>query len=64
VDIAWVAWRRLSSLPTRTEGQTPPCDRYTTPDDDFHYRRDYCNAGLVGASGEVQEVFQVLTTDP
>ena len=64
VEVEWAAWRRLSSLPTRTQGQTPPCDRYTTPDDDFHYRRDFCNAGLVAASGEVGEVFAELTTDP
>ena len=61
VDVAWAAWRRLSDLPTKVEGQVAPCKRVM---DSFGFPIEYCNAGLISASGNVREIFGIFTTSP
>lgn len=59
VDVAFAAWRRLSDLPRRVQGQVAPCDRVM---ESFGYPVDYCSAGLISASGNVRDLYAILTS--
>jgi hypothetical protein len=63
-EIEWAAWRRFSDVPELTGGSNP-CGRFTDrADRTLNHSIDYCYAGLLNASGQVREVFRVLTRDP
>ena len=62
--LAFMAWRRLSDLPTDTEGQTPACDQFTIPEDTFHYKPDYCIGGMLDGDGRQRDIIDILTQAP
>ncbi|MCA9538747.1 MAG: hypothetical protein KC620_07660 [Myxococcales bacterium] len=61
--VAWAAWRRLSDLPRRPEGQNP-CNTFTANQDPaLRYEASYCRSGMMEESGVRRDVFEVLTED-
>lgn len=69
VDLAFVAWRRLSDLITRLEGELDPaCDVVM----EAGYPKEFCNAGLLNVNGERRaspgvpdaDAFGVFTENP
>lgn len=63
-EIEWAAWRRFSDIPELTGGANP-CGKYTQRiDPTLNYPVDYCYSGLLNTTGQVRQVFTVLTQNP
>lgn len=64
LDVEWLAWRRLSTLPDEPP-EANPCRKYTSNNDPaLRYPTTYCNAGLLDESGSRRSVWDELLTAP
>lgn len=64
LDVEWLAWRRLSTLPDEPP-EANPCRKYVSNNDPaLRYAPSYCNSGLLDESGSRRSVWDELLTAP